>query len=91
MKVSNNNRRAARDREKKHAAAAADRKRSSGLLEPAACDTAEEKIAYHEIQPADYADVTWIIKQPVGEDSDFYQETKSPYLTVSTMLDKARA
>ncbi|KAL5370742.1 hypothetical protein DPSP01_014689 [Paraphaeosphaeria sporulosa] len=90
VKVSNNNRRAERERNKKQAAAAAKSKCSVGLLEPAESDGADEKIAYHQIQPADNADVAWIIKQPVGEGSDFYQKTESPYLTASTMLAKAR-
>ncbi|KAL5371096.1 hypothetical protein DPSP01_014495 [Paraphaeosphaeria sporulosa] len=57
IKVSNNNRRTAQDREKKHAATTAHRKRSIRLLEPAAYDTAEEKITYHKLQPADYANI----------------------------------
>lgn len=91
VNVSNNNRRADRERTKKHAVAAAKRKYSCGLLEPAESASAEEKLAYQNIQPADNAHIAWIIKQPAKEDSDFYQETKSPYATACNMLAKARA
>jgi hypothetical protein len=72
VNVSNNNRRAERERTKKQAAAFAKQKYSCGLLEPAESSSADEKIAYQNIRPADNAQVAWVIKQPVGKDSDFY-------------------
>lgn len=91
MTVSNNNRRAERERTKKQAAATVKQRYSCGLLEPAESAPAEEKTAYLNIRPADNAHVAWIIKQPAGEDSDFYLETKSPYSTASNMLAQAQA
>jgi hypothetical protein len=91
VSVSNNNRRAERERTKKQAAAFAKQKYSYGLLEPAESASADEKIAYQNIRPANNAQVAWVIKQPVGKDSDFYQETKSPYSTACNMLANARA
>lgn len=91
VKVSNNNRRAERERTKKQAAATAKQRYSCGLLEPAESAHAEEKMAYLNIRPTDNAHVAWIIKQPAGEGSDFYQETKSPYSTACNMLAQARA
>lgn len=90
-KVTNHNRRAEREREKKQVQGAQRRKVRSGLLEPAESAGAEEKSAYSAIKTEDYAQIAWVIKQPVGKDSDFYHEMASPYATASDMLTKARA
>lgn len=90
-KVSNNNRRAEREREKKQPKEAQRRKHRSGLLEPAESAGAEEKFAYDAIKAEDHAQIAWVIKQPAGKESDFYQKITSPYYTASDMLTKARA
>lgn len=91
MHVPKNNRRAERERTKKQASAFAKQKYNCGLLEPAESANADEKIAYQNLRCADNGHVAWVIKQNVGEDSEFYQETKSPYFIACNMLDKARA
>lgn len=89
-KVSNHNRKFQQRLKKKQEAAAQQRKVSIGLREPAESAKLEEKIAYQSIQPIDQAQIAWIIKQPVGEESDFYQETRTPYRTALEMINKAR-
>lgn len=86
--VTSNNRRAERARQKKRAAR---EQQSIGLKEPPESAEAAEKIAYRTITPADSPDIAWLIKQPMGEDSDLYKECTSPYKTACDMLTKARA
>lgn len=67
------------------------RKLDLGLLPPAKDASAAEKHAYQAVVPADVQHVSWLLKQPAGDDTNLYHKADSPYKTATDMLSKARA
>ncbi|KAL1793796.1 hypothetical protein ACET3X_000001 [Alternaria dauci] len=62
-----------------------------GLKEPPEKMPAQERMAYGSIAPDDEPTISWIFKQKVAEDADFYTASPTPYYTACSMLAKARA
>jgi hypothetical protein len=89
--VTNHNHRAEQKRASRQEKAAARKRISIGLRKPTDTASVEEKTSYSTIAPADEAEIAWVIKQPVGQDSDFYTMTSSPYKTACSLLASARA
>src|SRR5207237_3233286 len=89
--VTNNNRRAERARAKKVEAARSKKRHDLGLMKPPEKAPRKEHGAYASISQQDEPTIAWILKQPIEEHVDFYCYASTPYLTASSMLDKARA
>lgn len=89
--VTNNNRRAEQRRTVQRNQWALQQKQSLGLVQPHPSAPLAERNAYQSIAPCDEPTVAWVIKQRVTDDgTDFYAATRTPYLTSTTMLQKAR-
>lgn len=86
--VSNKNRRAEQERAKKLELIRAQKKQDLGLVPPPESAPPREHGAYASISPRDEPFISWILKQPVDDD-DLYSSTAAPYLTASSMLEKA--
>jgi hypothetical protein len=69
----------------------AQEKRKLGLLPLAKNAPRAEAQAYSSVAPTDVQHISWLFKQPIGDDSDLYHNASSPYKTTSDMLTKARA
>jgi hypothetical protein len=89
--VTNNNRRSHLRIQNKITKVQERRKLDLGLLPPAKDASAAEKHAYQAIVPADVQHVSWLLKQPAGDDTNLYHKADSPYKTATDMLSKARA
>jgi hypothetical protein len=88
--TTNNNRRAERARIEKRKVQALKKRQTLGLVEPCEAAPPAEHAAYASILPKDEPIIAWIIKQRAG-DSDFYTTARSPYVTATSMLEKAYA
>ena len=89
--VTNNNRRSHVRILNKITKAQEKRKLDLGLLPRAKDASAAEKHAYQAVVPADVQHVSWLLKQPAGDDTNLYHKADSPYKTATDMLSKARA
>jgi hypothetical protein len=61
------------------------------LVPPPESASRREHGAYASISRQDEPFISWILKQPVDDDDNLYSSTAAPYLTASSMLDKARS
>jgi hypothetical protein len=89
--VTNNNRRAEQSRAKKAAVRAEQKMLNLGLHLPHNNAGSREQAAYCSIEPKDAPSISWILKQDVGNDFDMYHRSKTPYVTATDMLRKARS
>ena len=69
----------------------AQKKQDLGLVPPPESASRKEHGAYASISRPDEPFISWILKQPVDDDDDLYSSATAPYLTASSMLDKARS
>jgi hypothetical protein len=89
--ITNKNRRAERERARKLELMRAQKKQDLGLVPPPESASRREHGAYASISRQDEPFVSWILKQPVDDDDNLYSSATAPYLTASSMLDKARS
>lgn len=89
--VSNKNRRAERERARKLELIQAQKKQDLGLVPPPDSASRREHGAYASISRQDEPFISWILKQPVDDGDNLYSSAPAPYLTASSMLDKARS
>jgi hypothetical protein len=89
--VTNKNRRAERERARKLELIRAQKKQDLGLVPPPESASRREHGAYASISRQDEPFISWILKQPVDDDDNLYSSATAPYLTASSMLDKARS
>ena len=89
--VTNNNRRSDVRIQRNILKAQEKRKLDLGLHPPAKTAPRAETQAYSSVAPADVQHISWLFKQPIGDDTDLYHKASSPYKTTTDMLTKARA
>lgn len=76
--------------QKKIANAQEKRKLDLGLHPPPKNAPRAETQAYSSIAPTDAPHISWLFKQPIGNNTDIYHKASSPYKTTTDMLIKAR-
>ena len=90
-KVSNHNRHAEKARTKKLEAIWLQKRHEAGLVKPSSAASSKEHAAYASIKPKDEPTLSWLLKQPIKNDLDFYCYTTTPYATALGMLERANA
>jgi hypothetical protein len=89
--VTNNNRRSHVRIQRNIAKAQEKQKLHLGLHPPPKNASRAETQAYSSVAPADVQHISWLFRQPIHDDTDFFYTASSPYKTTSDMLTKARA
>ncbi|KAF9695620.1 hypothetical protein EKO04_006295 [Ascochyta lentis] len=89
--VTNKNRHAKRAQVLKLDAAQAKKKLELGLIAPPKKAPHKEHSAYRSISQQDKPLISWILKQPIDKDNNLYSSAAAPYITASSIVNKARA
>lgn len=87
----NNTLRAEKMRVKKQEEKQRKKRYELGLVVPSDKAPHQERAAYTSITQEDETAIAWIIKQPYGDDADFFAGARTPYYTAFSLLEKARA
>lgn len=88
--ITNHNRQAEQTRARQRGAQQVRQKQHLGLATPGAHASQREKSAYESISQQDAPEVAWIIRQDTGKGADLYSTAAHPYLTATSMLERAR-